>query len=204
MLDTALRALTDPFSLRYRSFGPRRRPRPRPMRDARRPRSRSRWVCLALGSWLAVAAAAAVSCVLCSVYLTSSHLPACVFVFCLLRHSLPPACVLCLVRFTGPPRQKNAALPTGAFCEVHSRVLAMAGVDKPIGAQCSCLFSGGPSGTSTPKQSPPAAAFLAKNGLCSAVFPGSGRGYRSSNPAVKGQADVAQNQQTRVIRMTCL
>jgi hypothetical protein len=81
MLDTALCALTDPFSLRYRSFGPRRRPRPRPMRNARWPRSRSRGGCVALGSWLAVAAAAAVSWALWSVYFTNALPGACVFVF---------------------------------------------------------------------------------------------------------------------------
>jgi hypothetical protein len=45
---------------------------------------------------------------LCPVFcLLNSLPPACVFVFCLLRHSLPPACVLCLVRSTGPPRGKK-------------------------------------------------------------------------------------------------
>ena len=34
---------------------------------------------------------------------TDSLPPACVFVFCLLRHSLPPARVLCLVPFPGLP-----------------------------------------------------------------------------------------------------
>jgi hypothetical protein len=44
--------------------------------------------------------------------------PACVFVFCLHRHSLPPARVLCLVPFTGPPhgkKMRNAALAARTF-----------------------------------------------------------------------------------------
>jgi hypothetical protein len=79
-------------------------PAPCAMHDAWRPRSRSRWV---LGLRLLL---------LCPVFcLLNSLPPAYVFVFCLLRHSLPPARVLCLVRFPGPPHGKKMrprAFPT--------------------------------------------------------------------------------------------
>jgi hypothetical protein len=74
-------------------------PAPCTMHDTRRPRSRwSRWIVLGL---LAVAVAAAVFC------LINTLPPACVFVFFLHRHSLPPARVLCLVPFTGLPHGKK-------------------------------------------------------------------------------------------------
>jgi hypothetical protein len=69
------------------------------MADTRWPRSRSRWV---LGLRLLLL-------LLCPVFCLINTLPppACVFVFCLHRHSLPPARVLCLVPFTGPPHGKK-------------------------------------------------------------------------------------------------
>ena len=67
---------------------------------------RSRWV-LVLGLRL------------CPVFcLINTPPPACVFVFCLHRHSPPPARVLCLVRFPGPPHGKKMR-PCGA----HPRTL---------------------------------------------------------------------------------
>ena len=73
-------------------------PAPCAMHVAWRPRSRSRWV---LGLRLLLLLLCPVFCLL------NSLPPACVFVFCLLRHSLPPARVLCLVRFPGPPHGKK-------------------------------------------------------------------------------------------------
>jgi hypothetical protein len=96
MLDTALRALTDPASLSKDASVSNEHLQEITREAASLP------LPLAAGFW--VCGCCCCCGLRCPVFCLINTLPpACVFVFCLHRHSLPPARVLCLVPFPGLP-----------------------------------------------------------------------------------------------------